>query len=373
MPEFIWLRPSEICYSQCSISSKFADGSNIGELLEDILIGRCFVSGIPFITVVKYNDSWITMDNRRLWVFKQLESLDRCEQIQAKVRKKLPPNRLTTKTSGKTIRIRGKVVTRSGNVLSLSNNTEKVNESIIPGENRSDSYDPEAVSTPSETEQSKIPCNEKKRRRLRRWKSNANNSDVQYRGTLRKDDVAVMEEDADTLQSEVGERHCHCRSTMSRSLFQEPSEYHHFDDYWNSYDFDGDAITLSDESTENDGFRDDDNLVGDILNVWDEPVKVSHRYHRNESIDPWSDAKIRHTALDYDYPLLESYSFNTIKRKPESEEANAWQRSSLRYSGYSQVNHDIIEPQTVKEFRNNVADNRCLEETTTEDKLCTIL
>lgn len=80
------LAPSEIYYSQDSISNRFGKstdhaGQLIGELLDDILTGKCSISKITTIEVVRRNDKFITGDNRRLWVFKKLQELGKCKEI----------------------------------------------------------------------------------------------------------------------------------------------------------------------------------------------------------------------------------------------------------------------------------------------------
>ncbi|KAL3891602.1 hypothetical protein ACJMK2_003857 [Sinanodonta woodiana] len=82
----IELRPSEIRYSQATISTVFDTKSKhskkpIEDTLVEICEGRQKVSNIPSITVCKYKDQWYTVDNRRLWVFKHLEALDKCTSI----------------------------------------------------------------------------------------------------------------------------------------------------------------------------------------------------------------------------------------------------------------------------------------------------
>ena len=105
--EELKLRPSEIRYSQCSISNQFTDGADIGQLLDDIYFGRCFASAIPQIEVSKMNGKWVSADNRRLWVFKQLEVLGKIEFITVKVSKKIYSGKLTSGNGGKNIEIRG--------------------------------------------------------------------------------------------------------------------------------------------------------------------------------------------------------------------------------------------------------------------------
>ncbi|KAK3596173.1 hypothetical protein CHS0354_010708 [Potamilus streckersoni] len=82
----VQLRPSEIRYSQATISTVFDTKSRhpkkpIEDTLIEICDGRQTISNIPSITVCWYKDHWYTTDNRRLWVFKHLEALGKCTTI----------------------------------------------------------------------------------------------------------------------------------------------------------------------------------------------------------------------------------------------------------------------------------------------------
>ena len=90
MPQ-IQLAPSDIYYSQSSISNCFTcngtkhAGKTLAETVNDILLGRCRITEIPKISVVRKGDVWVTADNRRLWVFRVLESLGQCDTVTVKV------------------------------------------------------------------------------------------------------------------------------------------------------------------------------------------------------------------------------------------------------------------------------------------------
>ncbi|XP_052273741.1 uncharacterized protein LOC127873790 [Dreissena polymorpha] len=106
------LKPSDIYYSQDSIRSTFGDSTihsrkRIGETLDDIINGKCQVSQIPVIKVTHTRGKWYTSNNRRLWVFKQLQRLGKCEQIPARRCRRLPRNKFTTKNEGVDIQVRG--------------------------------------------------------------------------------------------------------------------------------------------------------------------------------------------------------------------------------------------------------------------------
>lgn len=88
------LTPSEIYYSQTSIANCFNGrskytGRSIGDSVYDILLERCQINDISKISVVRKEKKWVTADNRRLWIFKTLESLGQCARISFKVIKSL--------------------------------------------------------------------------------------------------------------------------------------------------------------------------------------------------------------------------------------------------------------------------------------------
>ncbi|KAH3781499.1 hypothetical protein DPMN_159329 [Dreissena polymorpha] len=106
------IRPSEMYYSQDSINIYFDKRSphnrkRIGETLNDICEGRCRVSSIPTITVVYRYGKWVTADNRRLWVFRELERLGKCDSIYVHIGSFIPPRKLTSYNCGVSIRVRG--------------------------------------------------------------------------------------------------------------------------------------------------------------------------------------------------------------------------------------------------------------------------
>ena len=75
--DFKKLAPSEIRYSQDSISNTFRSGQNIGETLDEIVSDPDTANRIPKISVFNKDDTWFTSDNRRLWVFKKAEEIER--------------------------------------------------------------------------------------------------------------------------------------------------------------------------------------------------------------------------------------------------------------------------------------------------------
>ena len=106
------LKPSELRYSQDSISNTFDSKSRhsyvpIGATLDDLIEGRTYVGDIPEISVQKIGDTWVSADNRRLWVFKQLEKFRKCETIPVTVARYIPPAKKSSTNDGLSVKIRG--------------------------------------------------------------------------------------------------------------------------------------------------------------------------------------------------------------------------------------------------------------------------
>ena len=107
----LFLKPSEIRFSQDSISNQFDPKSRhadmlIGETLDDLITGCTRVSDIPVISVLKMGDKWISADNRRLWVFKQLEKFGGNETVPVEVVSYIPEGKFTSKNGGLSVKIR---------------------------------------------------------------------------------------------------------------------------------------------------------------------------------------------------------------------------------------------------------------------------
>lgn len=108
------LIPSEIRYSQDSISNHFDSKSRhgnvrIGKTLDDLIEVYISVADIPTITVIKKHETWFTADNRRLWVFQHLEIVGKCDTIPVKETTHIPWTKMTTNNNGTSVRVRGSV------------------------------------------------------------------------------------------------------------------------------------------------------------------------------------------------------------------------------------------------------------------------
>ena len=62
---------------------------------------------IPTVSVMKRHGKWVTADNRRLWVFRQLERLGKCETISVRITNYIPEGKLTSYNGGESVVVRG--------------------------------------------------------------------------------------------------------------------------------------------------------------------------------------------------------------------------------------------------------------------------
>ena len=74
------LKPSQIHFTHTKISNKFTGcGKTVNTTLQEIVNGKTLIDSIPKIKVFYFNNGneikYLSENNRRLWVFKQLESI----------------------------------------------------------------------------------------------------------------------------------------------------------------------------------------------------------------------------------------------------------------------------------------------------------
>ncbi|XP_071142953.1 uncharacterized protein [Mytilus edulis] len=104
------LRPSEIYFTQSSISSTFGKRTShrrkgIGDTLDDLAEGRISIRSIPKISVMKENGKWWTADNRRLWIFRYLEKLKKCTEIPVNITDSIDSRKRSSTNGGTDVRI----------------------------------------------------------------------------------------------------------------------------------------------------------------------------------------------------------------------------------------------------------------------------
>lgn len=105
-PTMLELRPSEVFFSQNTIKDHFRWGHRtIYETLKQCTNDPCTVDNIPKITVCKIDGKWFTLDNRRLWVFKQLEAKGIISKISVFESSSIPGCKFTTTNGGTSVDI----------------------------------------------------------------------------------------------------------------------------------------------------------------------------------------------------------------------------------------------------------------------------
>lgn len=67
---------------------------------------RCSIYDIPTISVARIDDRWVTADNRRLWVFRQLYRLGKCNTVPVLETYGLPSAKMTSYNKGVDIQVR---------------------------------------------------------------------------------------------------------------------------------------------------------------------------------------------------------------------------------------------------------------------------
>lgn len=100
------VKPSDVLYSQDSIASKFKNGRLIGEVLDEIYVYESLsVQDLPMIEVKLIDGEYVSADNRRLWILKELEKLGHLKQVKVIITTKKMDRRKSARTDQ--IKIRG--------------------------------------------------------------------------------------------------------------------------------------------------------------------------------------------------------------------------------------------------------------------------
>ena len=102
------MRPSDIYYSQDSISVEFDNGYTIFSTLNACRKHPFVIDKISPIRVCNIYGKWYTLDNRRLWIFKRLEEEGHISDVWVHYvgRHQLPDSKFTTTTEGESVEIR---------------------------------------------------------------------------------------------------------------------------------------------------------------------------------------------------------------------------------------------------------------------------
>ena len=79
----VLLKPSDICFKKKLLPSSFDDGISLRKTVERLANEEIVIEDLPTIDVVWCQKKWVwyTLNNRRLWVFRELEKLGKCQYI----------------------------------------------------------------------------------------------------------------------------------------------------------------------------------------------------------------------------------------------------------------------------------------------------
>ncbi|XP_071165176.1 uncharacterized protein [Mytilus edulis] len=105
------MRPSELRFTQDSVSCYFQDGHSMDETLRMVLNGSIPISRIPPLVVMNFEGSWyVVRGNRRLYLYQLLErngKLQYVKVLQQNFDNNVFNRQHTTKNNGRSIRLRG--------------------------------------------------------------------------------------------------------------------------------------------------------------------------------------------------------------------------------------------------------------------------
>ena len=99
---------SSIHYSQNSISSKFKDGSSVDDMIQGLKTGEISIDNIPAIRIFRKDGVLYSLDNRRLYAFKQagIENIPYRWATPEEIANE--SWKFTTENGGSSIQVRGK-------------------------------------------------------------------------------------------------------------------------------------------------------------------------------------------------------------------------------------------------------------------------
>ncbi|MBR7099704.1 MAG: hypothetical protein IKC91_00935, partial [Clostridia bacterium] len=100
------LNPEDIRYTQKSISSKFKKDGSIDDMIKGLKDGSISADDVPAIKVFKRNGKIYSLDNRRLYAFKQAGMKTINVQWASKIEVRGQLWKFTTITDGLSIRVR---------------------------------------------------------------------------------------------------------------------------------------------------------------------------------------------------------------------------------------------------------------------------
>ena len=108
LPDEGVLDPHSVRYSQDSIRATFKDGTTIDRLVAGLRSGEINPGDIPSIRVLERDGALFTLDNRRLWVFQQVDRpIPYRKATQQEIEREFW--KFKPADDGRTIRVRGRL------------------------------------------------------------------------------------------------------------------------------------------------------------------------------------------------------------------------------------------------------------------------
>lgn len=104
------ISPADIHFTHNSINQRFRCGRYIEHTYEQLLKCEISIDAIPMIEIAKQDGKfWTYSGNRRLWVFRKLNSAGLLPSVNACiVQKRIPSQRFTTRNGGVSVEVRGR-------------------------------------------------------------------------------------------------------------------------------------------------------------------------------------------------------------------------------------------------------------------------
>ena len=101
---FLSIDPSEIRYIHDTIHTRFRGGPSVGETLRDLKTGFMNIEELPPIRIVRCDNKLYSLDNRRLYVLKNLHECGYIRKTDVMlVNEEIPKRKFTTENDGRSV------------------------------------------------------------------------------------------------------------------------------------------------------------------------------------------------------------------------------------------------------------------------------
>lgn len=99
--------PFQVAFTQDSISANFKDGRSVEQLIQDLRTGAVTASDVPPIRLAELNGKLYTLDNRRLYTFREARQQVRYRMATESEMRELQ-TKFSTNNDGQSVRVRGR-------------------------------------------------------------------------------------------------------------------------------------------------------------------------------------------------------------------------------------------------------------------------